>query len=343
MLINHELIYVFKVSAESTEGVPVKRAEISLLFVAKRFGTMIAGFSPVIQGLLGTLFTWGLTAVGAALVFVFSSGQKRILDGSLGFAAGVMLAASYWSLLAPAIDMAEDSGKYGAFSFLPVAVGFSLGAAFVYLADLALPALGVGADPHKALALPVDYKSQKEKEEDTPPLHAEVQELSIRIGRAGPRPDKVENGELYQRKRSPLRPGAGAGRGSPPGRGGADREQLETHRPAHPRHHHPQHPRGPGGGCGVRGHWKDSVRHFRESQEPGHRHRNPELPRRPCSESASQGERSVRMESLLVWPAQWHGGAGCRVTGCGCRGDGGALAPLRAGLRCGSHGVCGGG
>ncbi|XP_061087229.1 zinc transporter ZIP11-like isoform X2 [Conger conger] len=194
MLINHELIYVFKVSAESTEGVPVKRAEISLLFVAKRFGTMIAGFSPVIQGLLGTLFTWGLTAVGAALVFVFSSGQKRILDGSLGFAAGVMLAASYWSLLAPAIDMAEDSGKYGAFSFLPVAVGFSLGAAFVYLADLALPALGVGADPHKALALPVDYKSQKEKEEDTPPLHAEVQELSIRI-------DKVENGELYQRKR----------------------------------------------------------------------------------------------------------------------------------------------
>ncbi|KAJ8366507.1 hypothetical protein AAFF_G00353270, partial [Aldrovandia affinis] len=105
------------------------------------FGAMIAGYSPVVQALLGTLFTWGLTAAGAALVFVFSSGQKRILDGSLGFAAGVMLAASYWSLLAPAIDMAEDSGKYGAFAFLPVAVGFTLGAAFVYCADLLLPLL----------------------------------------------------------------------------------------------------------------------------------------------------------------------------------------------------------
>lgn len=53
----------------------------------------------------------------------------------------VMLAASYWSLLAPAIGMAEDSGKYGSFAFLPVAVGFSLGAAFVYFADLAMPLL----------------------------------------------------------------------------------------------------------------------------------------------------------------------------------------------------------
>lgn len=52
-----------------------------------------------------------------------------------------MLAASYWSLLAPAIDMAEDSGKYGSFAFLPVAVGFTLGAAFVYFADLAMPLL----------------------------------------------------------------------------------------------------------------------------------------------------------------------------------------------------------
>uniref|UniRef100_A0A3B4Y9C6 Zinc transporter ZIP11 n=1 Tax=Seriola lalandi dorsalis TaxID=1841481 RepID=A0A3B4Y9C6_SERLL len=102
---------------------------------------MLEGYCPVTQALLGTLFTWGLTAAGAALVFVFSSRQKRILDGSLGFAAGVMLAASYWSLLAPAIDMAEDSGKYGSFAFVPVAVGFTLGAAFVYFADLAMPLL----------------------------------------------------------------------------------------------------------------------------------------------------------------------------------------------------------
>lgn len=58
-----------------------------------------------------------------------------------------MLAASYWSLLAPAIDMAEDSGKYGSFAFLPVAVGFTLGAAFVYFADLAMPLL-VCRDSH---------------------------------------------------------------------------------------------------------------------------------------------------------------------------------------------------
>ncbi|XP_025027328.1 zinc transporter ZIP11 [Python bivittatus] len=100
---------------------------------------MIPGYNPVLQALLGTFLTWGLTAAGSALVFIFSSGQRRILDGSLGFAAGVMLAASYWSLLAPAIELAEDSGKFGALAFLPVAVGFTLGAAFVFFADLILP------------------------------------------------------------------------------------------------------------------------------------------------------------------------------------------------------------
>ncbi|XP_037133445.1 zinc transporter ZIP11 isoform X3 [Syngnathus acus] len=134
----------------------------------KRCGTMIEGYSPVAQALMGTLLTWGLTAAGAAMVFVFSARQKHILDGSLGFAAGVMLAASYWSLLAPAIDMAEDSGKYGSFAFLPVAVGFTLGAAFVYLADVALPFLGVSADPNMALALASESKIGKEKEEVSP-------------------------------------------------------------------------------------------------------------------------------------------------------------------------------
>uniref|UniRef100_A0A3Q2TH29 Zinc transporter ZIP11 n=1 Tax=Fundulus heteroclitus TaxID=8078 RepID=A0A3Q2TH29_FUNHE len=157
---------------------------------------MLEGYSPVTQALLGTLFTWGLTAAGAALVFVFSSRQKRILDGSLGFAAGVMLAASYWSLLAPAIDMAEDSGKYGSFAFVPVAVGFTLGAAFVYFADLALPLLGVGADPHTALALPPDSKLAKEKAEDPFFQLPDSDEMSIRI-------DKIENGDVYQRRRGP--------------------------------------------------------------------------------------------------------------------------------------------
>ncbi|XP_038135988.1 zinc transporter ZIP11-like isoform X1 [Cyprinodon tularosa] len=162
---------------------------------------MLEGYSPVTQALLGTLFTWGLTAAGAALVFIFSSRQKRILDGSLGFAAGVMLAASYWSLLAPAIDMAEDSGKYGSFAFVPVAVGFTLGAAFVYFADLVLPLLGVGADPHTALALPSDSKLAKEKAEDPWFQLPDSEEMSIRIGRAGPFSDKIDNGDVYQRRR----------------------------------------------------------------------------------------------------------------------------------------------
>ncbi|XP_034717271.1 zinc transporter ZIP11-like isoform X2 [Etheostoma cragini] len=157
---------------------------------------MLEGYSPVTQALLGTLFTWGLTAAGAALVFVFSSRQKRILDGSLGFAAGVMLAASYWSLLAPAIDMAEDSGKYGSFAFLPVAVGFTLGAAFVYFADLAMPLLGVGTDPHIALALPPESKLAKEKADGPLFQLLDSDEMTIRI-------DKIENGDVYQRRRGP--------------------------------------------------------------------------------------------------------------------------------------------
>ncbi|XP_056222159.1 zinc transporter ZIP11-like isoform X1 [Seriola aureovittata] len=165
---------------------------------------MLEGYSPVTQALLGTLFTWGLTAAGAALVFVFSSRQKRILDGSLGFAAGVMLAASYWSLLAPAIDMAEDSGKYGSFAFVPVAVGFTLGAAFVYFADLAMPLLGVGAaDPHIALALSPDSKLAKEEAEQHSFQLQDSDEMTIRIGRAGPLSDKTENGDVHQRKRGP--------------------------------------------------------------------------------------------------------------------------------------------
>merc|ERR1711976_940366 len=89
--------------------------------------------TPYIQTLCGTLFTWGVTALGSAMIFVMpirgSSSTKTLLDCSLGFAAGVMLAASYWSLLAPALEKAEED--YGVYSFAPVAGGFLLGAAFV--------------------------------------------------------------------------------------------------------------------------------------------------------------------------------------------------------------------
>uniref|UniRef100_A0A673J5N3 Zinc transporter ZIP11 n=1 Tax=Sinocyclocheilus rhinocerous TaxID=307959 RepID=A0A673J5N3_9TELE len=102
-----------------------------------------------------------------------------------------MLAASYWSLLAPAIEMAEDSGRYGDFAFVPVAVGFALGALFVYIADLMMPVLGVGTDPHMAVVLQSDAKLKKKS---SMAGLSEEEQLSIRI-------DKIENGEVYQRRR----------------------------------------------------------------------------------------------------------------------------------------------
>jgi len=116
---------------------------------------MIENVHPVLQAFLGTLFTWGLTAAGSALVFVFNSGQRKILDGSLGFAAGVMTAASYWSLLAPAIDMASSSSLYGEdgkYAFVPVSIGFFLGALFVYGSDELLSLMGISS-PNVALEI----------------------------------------------------------------------------------------------------------------------------------------------------------------------------------------------
>ncbi|KAK9694924.1 ZIP Zinc transporter [Popillia japonica] len=107
---------------------------------------MLQGYGPVMQAFLGTLFTWGLTAAGAALVIFIKGTKRKLLDTSLGFAAGVMTAASYWSLLAPAIEMAEESKIYGAngeYAFAPVAIGFTLGAVFVYGADLLITKLSV--------------------------------------------------------------------------------------------------------------------------------------------------------------------------------------------------------
>lgn len=97
--------------------------------------------SPVVQALLGTLFTWGVTALGAAMVFFFKTINKRLLNGMLGFASGVMIAASFWSLLAPAIDMTEQSGGI---AWLPAFVGFLLGGVFLFATDKLLPHVHVG-------------------------------------------------------------------------------------------------------------------------------------------------------------------------------------------------------
>jgi ZIP family zinc transporter len=103
--------------------------------------TWLEGIHPVLQALLATLFTWGVTALGAAAVFVTREVNKRLLQGMLGFAAGVMIAASFWSLLAPAIEMAEASGVP---AWLPAVLGFLAGGAFLYIVDRLIPHLHLG-------------------------------------------------------------------------------------------------------------------------------------------------------------------------------------------------------
>jgi len=97
--------------------------------------------SPILQALLATCFTWGVTAAGAGLVFVFKTVNRKVLDGMLGFAAGVMTAASFWSLLAPAIQMAEGSSVP---AWVPALTGFILGGLFLWIMDKVLPHLHPG-------------------------------------------------------------------------------------------------------------------------------------------------------------------------------------------------------
>ncbi len=98
--------------------------------------------SSVTQALLATLFTWFVTALGAATVFMFKKINRQVLNGMLGFAAGVMIAASFWSLLAPAIEMAEASGQT---AWLPAVIGFLAGGAFLLLVDTLMPHLHIGS------------------------------------------------------------------------------------------------------------------------------------------------------------------------------------------------------
>ncbi|MGE4422986.1 MAG: ZIP family metal transporter [Pseudodesulfovibrio sp.] len=109
----------------------------------------------VFQAFLATLFTWGVTALGAALVFTARDISKRTLDVMLGFAGGVMMAASYWSLLAPAIEM---SGSMGKFAFVPAAVGFVFGAAFLRLVDMILPHLHLNAPLSEAEGIKTSWR-----------------------------------------------------------------------------------------------------------------------------------------------------------------------------------------
>jgi len=95
---------------------------------------------PILAALYATLFTWFLTALGASFVFFFKNMNRAVLDGMLGFTGGVMIAASFWSLLAPAIEMSSGDGFV---KVIPAAVGFALGALFIFGLDKILPHLHI--------------------------------------------------------------------------------------------------------------------------------------------------------------------------------------------------------
>ncbi|OQX78552.1 MAG: ZIP family metal transporter [Bacteroidetes bacterium 4484_276] len=104
-------------------------------------------FNPVTQALIATIFTWLLTAMGAGVVFFFKTINRKVLDGMLGFAAGIMIAASFWSLLAPAIEMSENAGMT---SWLPAVTGFLAGGVFLWALDKILPHLHLGYERSEA-------------------------------------------------------------------------------------------------------------------------------------------------------------------------------------------------
>lgn len=93
-----------------------------------------SGLSPILQAFIAAHFTWGITMLGAALVFFFKDVKKGVMDSLLGFSAGVMIAASFWSLLSPAIEISENLNMI---SWLIVAIGFLCGALFIFIGDKA--------------------------------------------------------------------------------------------------------------------------------------------------------------------------------------------------------------
>ncbi len=116
---------------------------------------VLHGLHPVLQALLATCFTWAMTAAGAAVVFVFTSASRRVMDATLGFAAGVMIAASYWSLLAPAIEMSEGKAIP---SWVPAVTGFLAGGLFLLAIDKVLPHLHIGFRAEEAEGVKTSWR-----------------------------------------------------------------------------------------------------------------------------------------------------------------------------------------
>ncbi len=115
----------------------------------------IQQFNPVMQALIATLFTWGVTAAGAALVLFTRTVSAKVMDSMLGFAAGVMIAASFWSLLAPGLEMAEHLGHT---PWLTAVIGFMGGGIFMRLIDKFLPHLHLGLDLEKSEGIKTSWQ-----------------------------------------------------------------------------------------------------------------------------------------------------------------------------------------
>lgn len=96
---------------------------------------MFENMNPILMALIGGIFTWGMTALGAAMVFFFKEIKPKLLNLMLGFASGIMIAASFWSLLLPALEISESYR----FPWMPVIVGFGMGGLFLFGADKLLP------------------------------------------------------------------------------------------------------------------------------------------------------------------------------------------------------------
>jgi ZIP family zinc transporter len=111
---------------------------------------------PLMQGFIATLFTWAVTAVGASFVFFMKDIRRGFMDTMLGFTGGVMLAASFWSLLSPALEMA--SKPWGeSWSWIPVSIGFVAGALFIFGLDQFLPHLHLNAPMEKREGVKTDW------------------------------------------------------------------------------------------------------------------------------------------------------------------------------------------
>jgi len=116
---------------------------------------------PIMQALYAGLFTWGLTALGASLVFLFKNSSRKVLDISLGFTGGVMIAASFWSLLSPAIayvEMQNEIGLSSIPSWIPPAIGFFLGALFLFALDKIIPHLHIFAKREEAEGMETNWR-----------------------------------------------------------------------------------------------------------------------------------------------------------------------------------------